>query len=75
MRPGSLPISQLILLDLIAPPVIATVWRFKVGGWARAVQGGKVSEETRDRQRMEFWAVLILSYLVAFGVTIYAWLT
>jgi hypothetical protein len=24
---------------------------------------------------MEFWAVLILSYLVGFGVTIYAWLT
>lgn len=75
MRPGALPISQQILLDLIAPPVLAAVWRFKASGWARAVQGGKVSEETRDRQRMEFWVVLILSYLVMFGVTLYAWLT
>jgi len=63
------------LLDLIAPAVIATVWRFKAGGWARPSSGGKVSEETRARQRMEFWAVLILLYLMAFGVTVYAWLT
>ena len=59
MRPGSLPIPQLILLDLIAPPVIATVWRFKAIGWARAVQGGKVSEETRARQRSEFYGLYV----------------
>jgi hypothetical protein len=46
------------------------------GRWlGQSSSGGKVSEETRRRQRMEFWAALILSYLVAFGVTIYAWLT
>jgi hypothetical protein len=64
MRPGVLPISQQLLLDLIVPPVIAIVWRFKASGWARSVQGGKVSKETRDRQRMVFLVVLILSYLV-----------
>jgi hypothetical protein len=75
MRPGALPISQQFLLDLIAPPVLAIVWRFKAIGWARAVQGSKFSARTRDRQWMEFWAVLILGYLVMFGVTIYGWLT
>jgi len=44
-------------------------------GWAGAIQGGSTSAKTKARQAKEFWAVLILIYLMAFGVTIYAWLT
>ena len=74
MRPGSLPLSQFIVLDLVAPPVAAIVWWLMARGWAGVVQGGKASEETRDRQRTEFWAVLIMSFIVLAGFTIYAWL-
>jgi len=75
VRPGSLPISQIILLDLIVPPIGAILWRFMSGGWAIGVQGGKVSEDTRRRQWFEFWVLLCLAYLLMFGLTIYyAWL-
>ncbi len=75
MRPGALPVPQLILLDLVAPPVIAGIWWMMSRGWAGAIQGGSTSAKTKARQAKEFWAVLILIYLMAFGVTIYAWLT
>jgi hypothetical protein len=74
VRPGSLPISQLILLDLFIPPIGAVLWRFMAGGWAAGVQGGKASEETRKRQWLEFWVLLGLAYAVMFGFTVYAWL-
>jgi hypothetical protein len=75
MRPGALPTSQLILLDLLAPPVIAGAWWLMSGGLAGVIQGGSRSAETKARQTREFWALLILIYLMAFGVTLYAWLT
>jgi hypothetical protein len=75
MRPGALPIPQLILLDLVAPPIIAGIWWVMSRGWAGAVQGGSTSENTKQRQAKEFWVVLTLLYLMAFGVTMYAWLT
>jgi hypothetical protein len=75
VRPGSLPISQLILWDLIVPPIIAVLWRITAGGWAMGVQRGDVSEKTRQRQWTEFWAILVLTFLVLFGFTIYSWLS
>lgn len=75
MRPGALPVSELILLDLIAPPVLAGLFWLKARGRSSAVQGGEVTSRTRQRQSTEFRAVLVMSYLLAFGVTIYAWLT
>ncbi len=66
---------QLILLDLIVPPIGAILWRLMAGGWAVGVQAGKVSEETRRRQWFEFWVLLGLGYILLFGFTIYAWLT
>jgi hypothetical protein len=40
-------------------------------GWAGFVQLGKVSERTKKRQHWEFWIVLVDSYLIMFGVTLY----
>ena len=74
MRPGALPISQLALLDLLAPPVIAGAWWLMSGGLAGIIQGGSKSAETKTRQTRELWALLIMIYLMAFGVTVYAWL-
>jgi hypothetical protein len=75
VRPGSLPMPQLILLDLILPPIGTVLWRFMAGGWAASVQGGKASRETRKRQWFEFWVLLGLAYAMMFSFTIYAWLT
>ena len=75
MRPGSLPLSQLVLLDLVAPPALAFAWALLSGGWAAIVQGGNVSDETQQRQKTEFWAILIMTFLMGVGCTVYAWLT
>ena len=72
MRSGALPIQQQILVDLIAPPVGALLWRFFAGGWA----GGRAedaSEETRRRRASEFWVVLIVGYFMMFGISLYMW--
>lgn len=75
MRPGSVPMSQLILWDIFLPPVVAGFWWLMAGGWAIGVQGGKVSKDTKSRQRAEFWGLLCLAYVILFGFTLYDWLT
>ena len=75
MPPGALPLPQLILLDIVAPPIMAALWWLKARGMAGAIQGGTVSKETRRRQKQECLAILCLCYLLAFGFTLYAWLT
>jgi hypothetical protein len=72
MRPGMLPIQQQILVDLIAPPVGALLWRFMTRGWAGA-RAVDASEETRRRNSNEFWMVLILGYVLMFGISLYLW--
>ena len=59
------------LLDLVAPPIVASMWWFFSRGWGIAVQGGRVSETTRIRQRRGFLVILTLTYLLGFGMTIY----
>lgn len=75
MRQGALPTTELILLDLVAPPVIAGLWWIMSRSWGGIVQGGSTSKETRIRQFQGFWALLIFLYLMAVGTTLYAWLT
>jgi hypothetical protein len=74
-RPGALPLPQLLLLDLVAPPILVGFWWLMSRGWAVAIQRGPVSKETKTRQAKLFWAMLCLIYLMFFGGTIYAWLT
>jgi len=73
MRPGALPISKQILLDLFLPPVGTMVWWFMARGWAGVVQGGKTTETTKQRQKYEFWIILSAAYLLMFGITAYAY--
>jgi hypothetical protein len=47
---------QQCLLDLIAPTVL---------------QGGKVSNGTKKREKIGFFVLLALGYAVMFGMTIY----
>jgi hypothetical protein len=75
MRNGAYPISQQILVDFVAPPIVAGVFWLMARGWAGSIQLGKVTERSKQRQGLEFWAVLGLGYLLMFGVTIYGCLT
>lgn len=75
MRPGALPISDQILLDIIIPPAGAVAWWIAARGWAMCVQENGIPQETRTRQKWGFWALLGIVYLLSFGITIYGWLT
>ncbi len=72
MRSGALPLTQQILLDLVIPPLGAAAWSLMARGWAAIAQGGAISEQTKRRQKREFWGLLIAAYLLMFGITIYA---
>lgn len=75
IRPGALPLYQQILTAVFWPPVGTVVWWLMSRGWALTVQGGTVSERTKRRQKVEVWAVLVLGYVISFGVIIYAYFT
>ncbi len=64
-------LMQQLLLDLLAPPVLAGLWWLGSRGWASAVQGAQVSNQTRSRQKVGFVVVVTALYLLMFGTTIY----
>jgi hypothetical protein len=69
---GARPLWQQVLFFVLAPPIMALLIRILSRGWANIVQGGDVSETTRDRQKMEFWGVLIFMYIMVGGIFLYA---
>jgi len=71
MHEGALPLSQQILLDIFVPPAGALVWWLMSRGWATAVQGSEVSETTRKRQWRLALVLLVVVYILMFGITIY----
>jgi hypothetical protein len=72
MCPDAAPVWEQILISVVGPPVIATLWRFRARGWARTVQGGTVSVKTERRQKTEFWILLIVLYAIMIGVFMYS---
>lgn len=72
MESTALPLGQQLLIILFGPPIMAILWLFMSRGWATAVQGGTVSERTKQRQKKLFWVALILGYIVVVGMKIYA---
>jgi hypothetical protein len=67
----ALPITQQILLDIVAPPVLTVFWWLSSRGWARSIQGEEISEATKSRQKKGFWIVLGMLYLIMFSATAY----
>ena len=65
------PIWQQLLILGIMPPVVALIFGALARGWARTVQGGRVSEETSARQRKEVLAMMGAAYIVGFGTFLY----
>ena len=62
---------QQCLLDLIAPPVGVCLWWLFSRGTAKVLQGRKVSDRTREREKIGFFILLALGYAMMFGMTIY----
>ena len=65
------PVWQQALFFLLAPPIMALLIRLLSRGWANIVQGGKVSEKTVKRQKLEFWVVLCFMYVMLFCIFLY----
>jgi hypothetical protein len=66
-----MPLMQQYLLDLVAPPIVTSLWWLFSRGTATVLQGGAVSERTKKRERIGFLVVLLLAYLLMFGGTTY----
>lgn len=75
MRPSAAPLGEQLAILILGPPIMAGLMWLMSRGWASSIQGGTVSNRTRRRQKIEFWAVLIAMYLIGFGMALYAWLT
>jgi hypothetical protein len=75
MRPGAAPLWEQVITLIAGPPIMTGLWWLMSRGWAANVQGGTASEMTKRRQKMEFKILLIVMYLVGFGMLLYAWLT
>ena len=74
MRPHAAPLWEQTLIFVLGPPIGACLWWIMSRGWASSVQGGNVSEQTKRRQKKEFWVVLLGCYLIATLEILYAWL-
>ena len=67
---GGAPLYEQIAIFALAPPIGACLWRLMSRGWAMGVQGGKVSDRTKRRQGIEFWALLAVAYALMLGVLV-----
>jgi hypothetical protein len=65
------PLVEQILIFVLGPPIMAGLFWLKARGWAHTVQGESVSETTKRRQKMEFWVLLSLAYLMAVACVVY----
>lgn len=65
------PLTEQILIFVLGPPILAGLFWLKARGWAHTVQGENVSETTKRRQKLEFWVLLSLAYLMAVACVVY----
>lgn len=74
MGSGGAPLAEQLSILILGPPVMAGLIWLLSRGWATGVQGGSASDQTKSRQRVEFWVVLVIMYVIGFGMALYAWL-
>lgn len=75
MRPGAAPLWEQVMILVLGPPIMACLFWLKARGWANNVQGGSVGERTKNRQKLEFWVLMAVMYILGFGIMLYSWLT
>ena len=73
IRPGASPIGQQIALDLIAPPLLTALWWLLSRGWSELL-GTTGSQAVKGWQHSGTWIVLVVCYVLMFGMTIYGYL-
>jgi hypothetical protein len=64
---GPYPVWEQLLIFTVMPPCLALLFGVYVRGWAKTVQGGKVSKQTTERQRKEVLAMMLAAWIVGFG--------
>jgi|HubBroStandDraft_1064217.scaffolds.fasta_scaffold663430_2 hypothetical protein len=74
MRPSAAPLWEQLIILILGPPIMTALWWFAARGWALTVQGGTASSKTKRRQKVEFYVVLVVMYVVGLGMALYAWL-
>ena len=72
MRPGAAPLAEQLAILLVGPPIMAALWWLASRSLGWIFQGGSVSERTKQRQKKEFWVLLIGLYALGFGIMLYA---
>lgn len=72
MRPGAAPLSEQLAILLLGPPIMSAFWWLASRNFGRIVHGGSVSARTKQRQKKEFWVLLVGLYLLGFGIILYA---
>jgi len=72
MCPGAAPLWEQVLIAVFGPPVMSILWRWRARGWALTVQGGSVSDRTKQRQKKEFWILMFALYALVIGAFVYA---
>jgi uncharacterized membrane protein HdeD (DUF308 family) len=75
MRPGAAPLGEQLAILILGPPIMASLFWIMSRGWAHTVQGEVVSDRTKRRQKMEFWILMVVMYILDIGLSLYAWLT
>lgn len=65
-------IWQQSIFTIFVPPIAAVVVRVLSLGWARVVQGRNISDETRKRQKLTFWVLLVVLYAMCAAIFLYA---
>jgi hypothetical protein len=68
-------LGEQILTLIVLPPIMASVVWLLSRGWAGGVQGGTISETTKQRQKLLFWFLVIFLYALAIAIYGYSWLT
>ncbi|MGB8029578.1 MAG: hypothetical protein WCF30_07920 [Terracidiphilus sp.] len=68
------PFWERALILILGPPIMACLWWAMSNGWARTAQAGTISERTQRRNKVGFWVLLTLMYVMSAGLSLYAWL-
>jgi hypothetical protein len=58
---------QSTVVILLFPPFGAALWLLLSRGWALGIQGEVLSVTTRRRQKLGFWILIPLGYLLELG--------
>jgi hypothetical protein len=69
---GSLSVAQQVTIDVIAPPILTTLWWLFSNGWSYTIQRGNPTPRTKAWLSKGFWGLLAFLYLLMFGITLFA---